>query len=140
MNYDAWFQCSEGCDETYPLTEIIYRCRNCGGLLEVRHDMDVLKQRSAADWKTLFEQRYRRTQYPYGSGVWGKKELVCPNIDDQNIISMYEGGTNLFWAERFGEQLGLHDLWIKQCGNSHTGSFKDPRNDRPCFNGQADYR
>ena len=38
---------------------------------------------------------------------------------------MYEGGTNLFWAERFGEQLGLHDLWIKQCGNSHTGSFKD---------------
>ena len=125
MNYDAWFQCSEGCDETYPLTEIIYRCRNCDGLLEVQHDMDALKQRSAADWKTLFEQRYRRTQYPYGSGVWGKKELVCPNIDDQNIISMYEGGTNLFWAERFGEQLGLHDLWIKQCGNSHTGSFKD---------------
>lgn len=125
MNYDAWFQCSEGCGETYPLTEIIYRCRNCDGLLEVQHDMDVLKQRSAADWKSLFEQRYRRTQYPYGSGVWGKKELVCPNIDDQNIISMYEGGTNLFWAERFGKQLGLHDLWIKQCGNSHTGSFKD---------------
>ena len=125
MNYDAWFQCSEGCDETYPLTEIIYRCRNCDGLLEVQHNMDGLKQRSAADWKSLFEQRYRRTQYPYGSGVWGKKELVCPNIDDDNIISMYEGGTNLFWAERFGEQLGLHDLWIKQCGNSHTGSFKD---------------
>ena len=125
MNYDAWFQCSEGCDETYPLTEIIYRCRNCGGLLEVQHNMDILKQRSAPDWKRLFEKRYRRTQYPYGSGVWGKKELVCPNIDDDNIISMYEGGTNLFWAERFGEQLGLHDLWIKQCGNSHTGSFKD---------------
>ena len=125
MNYDAWFQCSEGCDETYPLTEIIYRCRNCDGLLEVQHNMDVLKQRRAADWKSLFEQRYRRTQYPYGSGVWGKKELVCPNIDDDNIISMYEGGTNLFWAERFGEQLGLHDLWIKHCGNSHTGSFKD---------------
>ena len=125
MNYDAWFQCSEGCGETYPLTEIIYRCRNCDGLLEVQHNMDVLKQRNAADWKSLFEKRYRRTQYPYGSGVWGKKELVCPNIDDDNIISMYEGGTNLFWAERFGEQLGLHDLWIKQCGNSHTGSFKD---------------
>ena len=23
------------------------------------------------------------------------------------------------------QQLGLRDLWIKQCGNSHTGSFKD---------------
>ena len=125
MNYDAWFQCSEGCDETYPLTEVIYRCKNCGGLLEVRHNMDLLKQRRAAEWKTLFEQRYMRTQYPYGSGVWGKKELVCPIIDDNNIISMYEGGTNLFWAERLGNQLGVSDLWIKQCGNSHTGSFKD---------------
>ena len=125
MNYDAWFQCSAGCDETYPLTEVIYRCKNCGGLLEVRHNMDLLKQRRATEWKTLFEQRYMRTQYPYGSGVWGKKELVCPIIDDNNIISMYEGGTNLFWAERLGNQLGVSDLWIKQCGNSHTGSFKD---------------
>ena len=125
MNYNAWFQCSEGCGETYPLTEIIYRCQNCDGLLEVQHDMETLKQRSATDWKSLFEKRYMRTQYPYGSGVWGKKELVCPNVEDANIISMYEGGTNLFWAERFGEQLGLSDLWIKQCGNSHTGSFKD---------------
>ncbi len=123
MNYDAWFECSKGCK--YPLTEIIYRCRNCNGLLEVRHDMDVLKQRRADDWKSLFEQRYMRTEYPYGSGVWGKKEFVCPNIENENIISMYEGGTNLFWAERLGKQLGLSDLWIKQCGNSHTGSFKD---------------
>jgi threonine synthase len=38
---------------------------------------------------------------------------------------MYEGNTNLFWAERYGRQLGVEDLWIKQCGNSHTGSFKD---------------
>lgn len=123
MNYTAWFECDLGC--TYPLTDIIYRCRNCDGLLQVQHDMDALKQRSADDWKSLFEERYMRTQYPYGSGVWGKKEVVCPMIDDENIISMYEGGTNLFWAERFGKQLGVSDLWIKQCGNSHTGSFKD---------------
>ena len=31
----------------------------------------------------------------------------------------------MFWAERFGRELGLEDLWVKQCGNSHTGSFKD---------------
>ena len=123
MDYTAWFECDLGC--TYPLTDIIYRCKNCDGLLQVQHDMDALKQRSADDWKSLFEERYMRTQYPYGSGVWGKKEVVCPTIDDENIISMYEGGTNLFWAERFGKQLGVSDLWIKQCGNSHTGSFKD---------------
>lgn len=39
---------------------------------------------------------------------------------------MFEGNSNLFWAERFGrESLGMSDLWVKQCGCSHTGSFKD---------------
>lgn len=125
MKYHAWFQCSEGCDEKYPLNEVIYRCRHCNGLLEVKHDIDLLRHRSGAAWKELFNERYMRTQYPYGSGVWGKKELVCPNIDNENVVSMYEGGTNLFWAERFGKEIGLSNLWIKQCGNSHTGSFKD---------------
>lgn len=125
MEYHAWFQCSEGCDEKYPLNEVIYRCQQCNGLLEVKHDIDLLRRRSGAAWKELFNERYMRTQYPYGSGVWGKKELVCPNIDDENVVSMYEGGTNLFWAERFGKEIGLSNLWIKQCGNSHTGSFKD---------------
>jgi threonine synthase len=66
-----------------------------------------------------------RTNWPYGSAVWGKKEMVCPAVDDDNVVSMYEGGSNLFWAERLGREVGLEDLWIKQCGNSHTGSFKD---------------
>ena len=57
--------------------------------------------------------------------MWGKKELVYPNVEDENVVSIYEGGTNLYWAERFGESIGLNDLWIKQSGNSHTGSFKD---------------
>ena len=39
---------------------------------------------------------------------------------------MFEGNSNLFWAERLGrESLGMKELWVKQCGNSHTGSFKD---------------
>ena len=48
-----------------------------------------------------------------------------PGIDDDAIVSLHEGGTNVFWAERYGQSLGLQDLWIKLCGNSHTGSFKD---------------
>ncbi len=48
-----------------------------------------------------------------------------PFIDNQNIVSMYEGNSNLLWADRYGKQLRVEDLWIKQCGNSHTGSFKD---------------
>jgi threonine synthase len=125
-NYRAWFSCiDENCGETYPLNEIIYRCRKCGSLLEVTHDIDTLKEKSAQEWKDIFDNRYRRQSWPYGSSVWGKKEWVCPYVDDVNIVSMYEGATNLFWAERFGRQIGMEDIWIKMCGNSHTGSFKD---------------
>ena len=121
----AWFQCIAGCSEQYSLKDVIYRCPRCGNLLEVRHDLDRLRQCAPDDWKETFDKRYLRTQWPYGSGVWGKREWVCPDVTDGNIVSTFEGGTNLFWAERLGEKIGVPDLWIKQCGNSHTGSFKD---------------
>ncbi|MFQ5717290.1 MAG: pyridoxal-phosphate dependent enzyme, partial [Nitrospinales bacterium] len=125
MKFNAWFQCINGCSDRHKLTDVIYRCPHCNELLEVRHDMDQLKSRSSKQWKELFEGRYRRHDWPYGSSVWGKKELVCPNIASENIVSTYEGGSNIFWAERYGKQLGLEDLWVKQCGMAHTGSFKD---------------
>jgi threonine synthase len=119
------FRCIAGCHGEHPLSEPIYRCPQCGDLLEVSHDIGALRDRSASAWMALFDQRYKRTMWPYGSAVWGKKEWVLPEIRDENVVSMDEGGTNLFWAERFGEELGLEDLWVKLCGNSHTGSFKD---------------
>ena len=54
----------------------------------------------------LFDDRYKRTAWPYGSGVWGKKEWICPEIRDENVVSMDEGGTNIFWADRYGKTLG----------------------------------
>src|SRR5262249_44605862 len=125
MSYNAWFSCINGCPGEYSLLEIIYRCPACGDLLEVQHDMDALRSRSAAAWMQLFDDRYRRNAYPYGSGVWGKKEWVVPFIDNESIVSTYEGNSNLLWADRYGKQLHVEDLWVKQCGNSHTGSFKD---------------
>lgn len=125
MEYQAWFQCIGECGEKHELDEVVYQCQSCGGLLEVRHDLNSLKQQKPYYWMKLFDDRYLRTEWPYGSGVWGKKEIVCPVVDNDNIVSLYEGGTNLFWAERLGSELGLENLWIKQCGNSHSGSFKD---------------
>jgi len=125
MKLNAWFQCINGCSGIHPLNEIIYKCPQCNELLEVQHDMDLLRQLSPDKWKELFKDRVGRHEWPYGSSVWGKKEWVCPNLDNENVVSTLEGGTNLFWAERLGNQLGLTDLWIKQCGMAHTGSFKD---------------
>jgi threonine synthase len=121
----AWFRCIKGCPGELPLTDIVYECPNCGALLEVAHDLGELKRQSSAAWTRLFDTRYKRTMWPYGSGVWGKKEWVAPHVADDNVVSLDEGGTNLFWAERYGAQLGLADLWVKMCGTSHTGSFKD---------------
>jgi threonine synthase len=125
LQYRAWFRCTSGEHGQWSLEEVIYRCPTCGDLLEVTHDIDALRSRSAADWMRLFDDRYKRTAWPYGSGVWGKKEWVAPGLDDDNVVSLDEGGTNLFWADRYGHSLGLNDLWVKMCGNSHTGSFKD---------------
>jgi len=121
----AWFQCIKGCPGELPLTDVVYECPTCGALLEVAHDMGELKKQSAAYWTRTFDARYKRTSWPYGSGVWGKKEWVAPHVADDNVVSLDEGGTNLFWAERYGAQLGLSELWVKMCGTSHTGSFKD---------------
>jgi len=120
----AWFQSLADPSERFELDEIVYTDR-AGGLLQVVHDMEELKKTPAAEWKRLFEARGHKNEWPYGSGVWGKKEWVLPGIDNENVVSMYEGHTNLFWAERYGRKVGVDDLWIKLCGNSHTGSFKD---------------
>jgi threonine synthase len=125
VQYRAWFRCTAGEHGQWDLEDILYRCPTCGSLLEVTHDLNALRARSPSAWMKLFDDRYKRTAWPYGSGVWGKKEWVAPGLDDRNVVSLDEGGTNLFWADRYGRSLGLTDVWIKLCGNSHTGSFKD---------------
>jgi len=124
-DFNVEFRCFRGCAGSWPVTQAIYSCPTCGGLLEVHHDMDALKRRSGPSWTKLFDERYRHNDWPYGSGVWGKREWVMPNVSDDEVVSMYEGGTNLFWADRYGKSLGLDELWVKLCGNSHSGSFKD---------------
>ena len=125
MPYHAEFRCFNGCEGSYPVTQPIYRCPKCDGLLTVVHDTEALADRTGPVWMKLFDERYRQNAWPYGSGVWGKREWVMPQMPDDTIVSMYEGCTNLFWADRYGKQIGLDELWVKLCGNSHSGSFKD---------------
>jgi len=122
--YRAWFESLRDPEERYPLDEVVYTDRE-GGLLHVAHDLDELKKTSPDEWKKIFRARAHGNEHPYGSGVWGFKEWVLPEVDNDNVVSMYEGHTNLFRAERYGRQVGVEDLWLKLCGNSHTGSFKD---------------
>jgi threonine synthase len=125
VQYSCHFTCLAGCEGSWEVTEALYRCPKCSGLLMVTHDMEALRDRSGAAWMKLFDDRYKGTTWPYGSGVWGKREWVMPVVPNDFVVSMDEGGTNLFWAERYGRTQGLKELWVKLCGNSHSGSFKD---------------
>ena len=64
-------------DEEYSLDDVVYRSQD-GGLLDVQHDIEALQQVDAAEWKRRFDSRSGRTAWPYGSGVWPKKEWVLP--------------------------------------------------------------
>jgi len=125
QNFKAWFKCSNGCDVTYSLDEIVYECEKCGSLLEVQHDLDALAGRTPEEWKQLFSNRLSKLKKPFRSGIWDKKEWVLPEVEDENIITLQEGRTPLLQPDRFAGELGLEDLHVKLCGNSHSGSFKD---------------
>ncbi len=124
-NETVYFRCFAGCSGKHSIYDVIYTCPTCGGLLEVHHEREPLQQRNPYQWQQLLNARAASSNWPYGSGVWGMREWVIPSLRDENVVSMFEGNTNLFWADRLGKQLGIPDLWIKLCGNSHTGSFKD---------------
>jgi threonine synthase len=125
MTYRARLRCFTGCDGDYPLTSGQVRCPRCDGLLEVAHDVDALREKSASAWKDLFDGRVASHVAPYPSGVWSKREWVAPDVRDEDVVSTGEGKTALFRAERLGRDVGIDALWVKQCGVSHTGSFKD---------------
>ncbi len=124
-NSTVYFRCVAGCTGKHSIYDVIYTCPTCGNLLEVHHEREPLKKKNAYQWQALFDSRASTSVWPHGSGVWGMREWVIPSLANENVVSMFEGNTNLFWAERLGKQLGVPDLWIKLCGNSHTGSFKD---------------
>ncbi|KAF9609956.1 hypothetical protein IFM89_019512, partial [Coptis chinensis] len=46
----------------------------------------------------------RKTTWPYGSSVWKYKEWVLHEIDADDIVGLYEGNTNAFWATIFGKR------------------------------------
>jgi len=122
--YQAHFCCINGC-ETYDLNEVVYQCKKCGGLLEVVHDIDALAQKSAQQWKDLFASRRASFQIPDNSGIWSKREWVNPLLDEKFIVTLGEGNNPLTPIPALARELGFKNLWLKHCGNTHTGSFKD---------------
>ena len=125
-DFRAHFRCFRGCPGEYSLYDVIYTCPNCGGLLEVAHDVDALRRRSpeAVEGADRQPRRYDhrgRTAAACGACANGS----CRTCATRTSSACTRATPTSIWAERLGDQIGLSDLWIKLCGNSHTGSFKD---------------
>jgi len=115
---------SDPAEQAYSLDSVVYRAPD-GGLLDVAHDLEALGEKSGAQWRDLFDARMGARNYPDRSGVWGKREWVLPDIKDEHILTLGEGWTQLLRAPGLEKALGLKNVHVKQCGHTHTGSFKD---------------
>jgi len=58
------------------------------------------------------------------SGVWRYRAFL-PDLPDDEIVSLGEGGTPLLPARRLGAELGLPNLLVKDESRNPTGSFID---------------
>jgi threonine synthase len=125
MALTARFRCIAGCTETFPVTQAVYRCPTCQGLLEVEHPASALEGKSPEDWKALLRERAQDPAFPNPSGVWAFREWVFPGLQDKDIVTTFEGRSPLLPVPRLAARWGIGSLAIKQCGHTHTGSFKD---------------
>jgi threonine synthase len=120
------------CRARFPITEVLYNCPKCGGLLEAVYGKPA---QSAPELKALWRARGCSNSALDQSGVWRYRELI-PFLDDvAHVVTLREGCTPLLpgpLAARFG---GLDGLTFKHQGFNPTGSFKD--NGMTCGAAQA---
>lgn len=98
------------CGKVYSKESRVLTC-NCGGLLEVK----------------LYLKRLRVSRKSFEGrppGVWRYRELL-PVKNTSKIVTLQEGGTPLYKAERLAKEIGLKELFLKNEGANPTGSFKD---------------
>lgn len=101
------------CRTKYPTDEIVYFCKKCGDLLEVKQNEEMVSDR-------LKKSPWRKTPL----SVWRYRDFM-PINDFSKIVTLNEGGTGLHFCERLGKHLGLKQLYVKNEGENPTGSFKD---------------
>lgn len=105
------FRC-DNCRTEIGLQEHVNLCPKCGGLLEVRYDAAKLKEHAH-----LFGE-YRP------DSIW-RYRAFFPQVHDESIVSLGEGGTPLIKSKYIGPSVGIEKLYFKNDALMPTGSFKD---------------
>ena len=111
----------ERCAREYSELDGYPVCPNCGGLLELVHDVRIAPD----ELRRRFAERVSIVPGVDASGVWRYRELVLPTIASNTIVSHPEGSTPLLARTAVSTYAGVSDLRIKHEGHNPTGSFKD---------------
>jgi len=98
------------CGARFSKEDIVYTCRKCDGLLDIKYDY------SEIDVERVVEAK--------GEGVW-KYRVLLPFDEDTKPVTINEGNTPLYRCDRLAKSIGITDLWVKHEGLNPSGSFKD---------------
>jgi len=95
------------CGREYAPDEVVYTCE-CGGLLEIAHNLDEVDPSTITAHGRLC--------------VWKYRSLLPV---EREPITLLEGGTPLYRCNTLERELGIGELYVKHEGMNPTGSFKD---------------
>ena len=100
------------CGSRFSADEPHRTCPDCGKVLYPRYDLAAAARR--------FSRESLEGRRP---DMWRYFEMM-PVREEENVVSLGEGLTPLFGAERLGRELGIERLLIKDEGLNPTASFK----------------
>lgn len=102
------------CGAEYAVEEVTYTCPEhdgVTGILEVQYDYDTVLDEFEAELNGCIESQW-------------KYRAFLPVDDDTAVITLNEGGTELFAAPNLSDEIGV-DVHIKDDGRNPTGCLKD---------------
>jgi threonine synthase len=110
------------CRTRYAITDVLYNCPKCSGLLEAGYDGDIGDPETL---KRIWRDR-RTSNHPIDqSGVWRYRELFPFLESKEHIVTLREGNTPMLPGPRAAAYAGLAAITFKHQGFNPTGSFKD---------------
>jgi len=101
------------CRAEYPLITR-YNCLKCKGILDVEYDYEAMKREEVGSQFTMGKNE----------GIWKFKDFL-PVEKQENIVTLKEGDTPLFYCKRLSASMDLANVYIKDETRNPTGSFKD---------------
>ena len=101
------------CRAKYDINEIVYFCKKCGDILEIKLDFETIAE-------TIQNGEWKKAPL----SVWRYRDFM-PIHETTKLVTLNEGGTGLHRSAHLCEELGLKHLWVKNEGENPTGSFKD---------------